>query len=340
MFLKVMLTGTLMSLITLTVSAQSTDLTHPPQIQQSGGCMKVLNDLTEAQAASYNASIRQMANNANNAYAHSMPVLAYALSNNQSDYKASQKEFLDALGLSYEEVNKTLDEDDLENLTTALKTAEIKAGVEANTYAWLLGRALIAADAIGDTYVAKSTARILEAYLIDPKTPANSRAAWAWGYLNSYTATADKAKYEQYKQTMMDITHQVVHNTDNLSDKLWARAMTLYATAQAGDRTNYQTTLGGAATDTGVYIPVFAFEKIPEDDYRAWANSIVALSAAKMADEKAYNTAKVNANTAIGTTNDINNRTLAQLTVKLAEQCATQLFDRQPAPAMQNTLTS
>jgi len=155
--------------------------------------------------------------------------------------------------------------------------------------AWLWGRIYTATQNVGDTEKCLFAGEKLLSLLLDNSMPKNAFSAWAWGY---YLANEKNGDYEKYKQIMfnaaVELTTLFKQKSDNQNlstDAIWAWVMAIQAAANNGDAGMYaaiktqmlemthQKTIDGALS-----------KGLSENDFPAWAKSIVYSAAAKMSD--------------------------------------------------------
>lgn len=215
-------------------------------------------------------------------------------------FESSHKKAMDttdAYGRAYQLsvlllVSANENKQDYENVRNEMLRALDKMTPEQNSKkAWLLGRVLVAAKTMYDWEIlGGSTRATLRNLLNDPTTTKDEYSAWAWGYV----ADDGKVDYNRYKTDMMraatDLTSQYeqpekIEGVLSLSSVLWAWVMDLQAAADANDKETFKEILSRIKSITGEKTLTNAFSKgIPEDDYQAWALSIVYSSAQKIND--------------------------------------------------------
>lgn len=189
------------------------------------------------------------------------------------------------------------------NLLTKMNDAMNKT--EASTFkTWILGRVLLAADSMNDTNTVQVTQANLANMLRDIDTNIGVSSdlnyamyTWAYTYLaaidtNQYFAVRDKMLATA--QNLSFIANSSPTSTDTLSNAIWAWVMASQAAANANDKTTYDYILTQIKALQNKSTVKDALESAltrtdSSSDYPAWALAILSLSAASMHDHDTYN---------------------------------------------------
>ena len=187
-----------------------------------------------------------------NAYALSMPLLTAAMLGKKTEYDALKDRMLTILG----------------------------EGEKTPFNAWLWGRVLLAAQAMGDKTTEEQAAKAILDTINHGEAKGDEGAdeftAWAWSYLVAYYAVENRTFYNEYRPKMLATNKALVESTKPAGDKLWGLVMQAAALAEGGSEVDYQETLNQMKTVTGKDTVTEALNNISLKDYRAWAMSIVA----------------------------------------------------------------
>ncbi|HSW69946.1 MAG TPA: hypothetical protein VLI69_07355 [Gammaproteobacteria bacterium] len=162
---------------------------------------------------------------------------------------------------------------------------------------WMLGRVLLAADAMTNTAMVMQIRCKLLHVLEEPLTKDDSLAFHTWA--EAYFTAMDKKNYRMYQEKMRHDTmtlsdeYKAKRTHEALSNVLWACVMDLYAAANAEDRQNYELIKQEIRSLTGTESVSEGLEKnllrtADSNDYPAWAMARVRLAAAVMHDADLY----------------------------------------------------
>lgn len=155
---------------------------------------------------------------------------------------------------------------------------------------WLYGRALFAADSIGDKNRREKVRAKLTALLKDPMTAQDRFSTWAWGYL----ASIDKKSYVEMKPQLESALKQLAIDPQaTKADKLWAWLMAAHVSANANDFSFYHTALDSIKEIAHEATVANALSKgltrtATMNDLPAWGIAVAMLAAATVQDEKLY----------------------------------------------------
>jgi hypothetical protein len=239
-------------------------------------------------------------------YASTMPLLANAILGNKDKTLNIMQKMLSELGLKDVSTNHFKSEQSTEVFLQHAKANPLPFAQDSPvaSWSWLLGRVLVAAHRVDDPVTATNTAELMINVLSSQPLPNDPFHAWTWGYLLAYYASSSLTEYELYKQTMLDVseayTREAVRDPDNLSDLLWVHVMTLQGPALAHDTVTSQFILNQIVVDAkqmglpiGAKDPfpvqlVQALKGIKQNDYRAWAMSLVKFAFAVIGDKEGH----------------------------------------------------
>lgn len=220
------------------------------------------------------AIIDELAKTANNPYAASLPMMMSAQLGDKDRYDKTNNQFLSELN------NK-------DHYESWMKLDSFAA--------WMWGRELLSADAMGDEKNVAVAKNQLNIFL--KKKDNLAFAAWGEGYYAAF----DKKAYEREAKNMMTDTDALIAASFNdksnhaaLSDALWACVMDIQAAANAAATLQYEQLkekiiLVAGAKSVSDSLSKGLLRAASSNDYPAWAMAIVRRAAAVMGDKDLYN---------------------------------------------------
>jgi hypothetical protein len=112
---------------------------------------------------------------------------------------------------------------------------------------------------------------------------------WAWSYLLQHFARHDPTAYDKNREEWVQRVHRYAENRDHSStDRGWALVCALSASADADDSESYtafkQLAVATARSPAAITAMDALVDNVPAADFRAWAASLVSVSAARMGD--------------------------------------------------------
>lgn len=159
---------------------------------------------------------------------------------------------------------------DPEELTVARIQAQAEhMGKDVNWAAWLLGRWLLAAHAVGDRTTEKKLAAVLPK-LIEISGTHDCCYAWGVAYYLSYLGRSGKTERYKENQRLMCWSSEQILKADAFS-KAWVDVMNLQVLADNNQIMLYRSLR-----------PTLNLSVIPDGDFHGWACDIIAAADAKM----------------------------------------------------------
>ncbi len=300
-------------------------INHHHLISLHAARVKNLQAVTIPDRVALQNAITDLANGKTDAYSLSLPLLASAELGDRASY--------DSL---------------LEKMNAALLNVK-----EDTLNAWLLGRVIFAADSIGDTATVdrlqQSLVMLLQKISTLPLLHTDSNYAmyaWSCGYYAALSEYHYEKIYDQMIGTTIKLIRANLRTTLTAStmhelraNTVWALVMDIRAAANASDKPTYAKMLYQlkALTEKATVSEALQTSLARADndnDYPAWAFSVVALAAATLEDTVLYEELKAPLQTAIQDALAFGNKpeqtpenqwkakaeaTLAELNVHLAE---------------------
>lgn len=151
--------------------------------------------------------------------------------------------------------------------------------------AWIIGRVLVAGIQNKEGPMAEKAAAVMEGLL--EKSGNDAFKDWALGYLAIYYALKKTDQFPAIKERMLASTDELAAKPEEKGkdNVIWAIVMELQSLSKnKEDKTSYFERLEKLQTFTGTTSVILALEKIPSEDFRLWATSLVLSAAKKIGD--------------------------------------------------------
>jgi hypothetical protein len=202
-------------------------------------------------------------------YSITLPLLGAAYSHNRISYETWKQRLLNAYSI-----------DESQSSTVIAQKLE----TDGDQNAWILGRLLVASMLMNDDKTSHKIADVIQ-LLLKQSTSVNAFGAWAWGYLAIYYAQTQPAEFPAIKRQMLDYIQTLSQDPkekgkDNVS---WAIALALQS---IDNKKEHDQLMSDLITFTDSSSVVEALQKIPPEDFRAWAVSLTLEAAKKLKDDQ------------------------------------------------------
>jgi len=133
----------------------------------------------------------------------SQALLASSVQGNEAFYTQAKSALFDPMRLTPLLARQAPPTDFIEILGTEGDENAQGAGY----YAWVLGRALIAAEHMQDNSTANALSHTIRTLLTAKETQVDRYAVWGWGYLLTYEATHDSDAYQNDKAHLIEFRY-------------------------------------------------------------------------------------------------------------------------------------
>lgn len=160
--------------------------------------------------------------------------------------------------------------------------------------AWMQGRLLVSGSAMNDQRAVSQASKKL-ADLLNQPVDNLAFTTWAWGY----QASLNRAEYTISKKPMLENTEKLTahykksKSHSDLSDAMWSWIMNINAAAMAGDKETYQQIKqhmqsAAEAETIPLALQTGLLRTRESNDYPAWGLSMVRRAAAMMDDQALF----------------------------------------------------